>query len=246
MYDTIFEALYGSLGGIMLVAFIASIARCVADLRRPSVDRSRGEGILAIAIGAMLTLVVGFSLNALRDVTGDLFYQQVHFALFYVAFGLILWGFDRVGLIGDHASSAGRARRTITWGAFAVATGAAVLGLLTPDSYRIVSGGGVRYVQQPLFFLPLLVVLFAGAARLPTWLDQARLGTAQPWVAALATFMLLGMLRESTIIPATDQPILDLLLAFGPFTLASLCLYRAASLGAGRQGTSREAVAARP
>ena len=76
MYDAVFEALYWSLGGLMLVAFAAAIARCLADLRRPATDRSGPEGILAIGVGAMLTLVVGFSLNALRGVTGDLFYRR--------------------------------------------------------------------------------------------------------------------------------------------------------------------------
>ena len=245
MYETVFDFLYWSLGGIMLVAFIAAIARSVAGLRRPSADRLQGEGILAIGIGASLTLVVGFSLNALRSVTGDLFYQQVHFALFYVAFGLILWGFDRVGMFGDHSSRPRLAARAIVWAAFAVATGLAVVGLLTPDSYRIVSGGDDRYVQQPLFFLPLFVVLAAGAARLPIWLDTAQRATVRPWLAALAACMLVGMLRESNILPATNQPILDLLLAFGPFTLAALCLYRAASVGAGRPELGREAAAAR-
>ena len=104
----------------------------------------------------------------------------------------------------------------------------------------------MRYVQEPLFFLPLFVVLAAGAARLPSWLDAAQRRTAQPWLAAFAAFTLLGSLRESTIMPATDQPIVDLLLAFGPFTLASLCVYRAASLGTGRREMSREAAVARP
>jgi hypothetical protein len=46
--------------------------------------------------------------------------------------------------------------------------------------------------------------------------------------------MLLGMVRESNILPATNQPIVDLLLAFGPFTLAALCLLRAALVPGGR------------
>ena len=53
---------------------------------------------MAICVGALLTLVAGFSLDALRSATDDLVYQQAHFALFYVAFGLILWGFVLAGL----------------------------------------------------------------------------------------------------------------------------------------------------
>jgi hypothetical protein len=56
--------------------------------------------------------------------------------------------------------------------------------------------------------------------------------------------MLLGMLRESNILPATNQPIVDLLLAFGPFTLAALCLLRAALVPGGRDEVSTEAAPA--
>ena len=246
MYDTVFDALYWSLGGVMLLAFIGTIGRSASDLRRSAGDRSQREATLAVAVGALLTLVVGIGLNGLRSVTGDLFYQQGHFVLFYVGFGLVLWGFDRVGMLGDHASAPGRRRRTITWGAFALSTGAALVGLLTPDSYRIVSGGDVRYVQEPLFFVPLFVVLAAGAIQLPTWLVVAERQTARPWLAALAASMLIGMLREPAILPATDQPIVDLLLAFGPFTLAALFLFRAASVGNARRRISNDAAAISP
>ena len=202
MYDTVFEGLYWLFGGVMLVAFVAAIAKTLADLRRPSVDRSQAAGILAIGLGALVALVVGFGLNALRSATGDLFYQQVHFGLFYVGFGLVLWGFDRAGVLGDPGATRGRTRRMIWWGAFAAATGFAVIGLLSPDRYRVVSGGGVSYVQEPLFFLPLFVALVAGAVGLPSLADPARRRTPRAWLAALAGLMLLGMLRESTIIPA--------------------------------------------
>jgi hypothetical protein len=167
-------------------------------------------------------------------VTGDLFYQQVHFVLFYFGFGAVLWGFDRVGMLGDRASGRGRARRTITWTAFGVATVMALVELLTPDNYRVASHGDVAYVEELLFFLPIFVALTAGAVWLPSWLVAAERQTTRPWLAALAGLLLFGMLRESTVLPSTDQPIVDLLLAFGPFTLAALCLYMAASVRSGQ------------
>jgi hypothetical protein len=234
VYNLAFDLVYWSLGAVMLVAFLATIVRSVADLRRDRDDRSRAVATLAVAIGALLALVAGFGLNALRSITGDLAYQQVHFIAFYVAFGVVLWGFDRVGMTGGPGLSRGRLVRATVWGAFALATAIAVAGLLAPDGYRIVSGGDVRYVQQPVFFLPLFVVLVVGVASLSSWLSAEGRRSARAWLAALAAFMLLGMLREATIIPSSDEPILDLLLALGPFTLAALCLYRAAVVVSGQ------------
>ena len=241
MDDLAFDALYWAFGGVMLLTLAATVARSTADLRHGSVDRSRAEATLVAAVGALLALVVGFGLNGLRSVTGDLFYQQAHFAAFYVAFGLVLWAFDRVGMTGSRTSRAGRVLRTTAWAAFALATVVAMAELLAPEGYRIVSGGDVRYVQQPAFFLPVLVVLVVGTAWLPSWVSGAWRKTTRPWLAAFAAFMLLGILREATIIPSTDEPLLDLLLAFVPFMVAVLCLYRAASDGSGRVRVSQGA-----
>jgi len=230
MYTAVFDGLYWAFGAVMLVALVATIARSAAGLRR-SIDRSRSRATLGIAIGALIVLIVGFALNALRDLTGDLVYQQIHFAAFYVAFGLVLWGFDQAGMAAAPAAVAGRLVRPAVWGAFGIAVVLALIGLLSPDSYKVIGSDGISYVQEPLFFLPVFVVLLVGAASLPSWLDAGRRHTVRPWLAAVATFMLVGMLREATIIASTDQPIVDLALAFVPFTLASLCLYRAASLG---------------
>jgi hypothetical protein len=231
VYNVTFDALYWSFGAVMLLALLATLARSVVGLREGSQARTRAEATLVAAVGALLALVAGFGFNALRPLTGDLLYQQSHFAAFYVAFGLVLWAFDRVGMIGSRETEAGRNVRTLTWGAYGLATVIALAGLLTPDGYRIVTQGDVRYVQQPLFFLPPLVALSVGAAWLPSWALGQRPDPVRRWFALLAAFMLLGMLREATIIPSTDQPVLDLLLAFAPFTLATLCLCRAASLG---------------
>jgi hypothetical protein len=228
VYTAIFDSLYWLLGGVMLVAFIATIRRSLRRVQGSTGDRRQALGTLAISIGALLTLIVGFGLNALRGETGDLFYQQVHFGLFYVAFALVLLGFDLAGMLGDRSARRWNGRRAIAWAAFAAATGVALVALLTPESYRIVSGGDVRYVQEPLFFLPLFVALAVGAADLPSWLDGSQRRTARPWLATVAGLLVLGMLRESTIIPATNQPIADLFLALGPFAVAALCLYRAA------------------
>jgi len=179
MHNVVFEGLYWSLGGAMLVAFVATVARSVADLRRPG-DRTNSQAILAVAVGALLALVVGFTLNSLRPAMGDLVYQQFHFVGFYLAFGLVLWGFDRAGMTGARMSAPGRVLRPVVWGAYLVATAVAVATLLAPDGYRVGSAGGTHYAQLPQFFLPLFVALAVGAAWLPRWrsTDRSRSPTA--------------------------------------------------------------------
>ena len=128
---------------------------------------------------------------------GDLVYQQGHFIAFYVAFGLVLWAFDRAEMTGNRTSRVGRLFRSIVWGAFGAATAVATLALLSPDGYRIATRGDVRYVQEPLFFLPLMVAIAVGAAWLPTWFSGHGRLTVRCWLSTVAAFLLLGMLRES-------------------------------------------------
>ena len=47
-----------------------------------------------------------------------------------------------------------------------------------------------------------------------------------------------GTLREATLIPSTDEPLVDLLLAFVPFTIGAFCLYHAAGVGVRRMPAS--------
>ena len=47
-------------------------------------------------------------------------------------------------------------------------------------------------------------------------------------LAAFAGLALAGMLRESDMIPSSGVPLLDLIIAFGPFTAGAVALWRAA------------------
>jgi hypothetical protein len=238
VYNVVFDGLYWSFGAAILLGCLATLARSVAHLRHASGDRLSAEATIAAASGVLVALVVGVGLNAVRSVIGDLPYQQVHFAAFYLGFALVLWSFDRLEMTGDHAVRHGRVLRAVAWGAFVLATLVVIEQLLTPATYRVVSTGQVRYVQQPQFYLPVFVVLVAGAAWLPRAFPAGREQAARPWLAVFAAFVFLGMLREATLIPSTDEPLVDLLLAFVPFTIGALCLYHAAGVGVRRMPAS--------
>jgi hypothetical protein len=239
MYSMLFDVLYWSFGLVILAFLTAALIRAGRHVDAKDPGRQADVGIAAIAAGALLALVGGFGLNALRPVTGDLFYQQVHFGAFYVAFGMVLWGMLRVRTADLPISAPpGPWFGAAAWTTFLIATVGVGFELLRPDTYRVVSAGGdVRYVQEVSFFLPVFIALAAGAIGLLPLLDDARSSARRraAWLVALAAFMSLGMLREATIVPSFDQPLLDLCAAFVPFTLAAICLYRAAAVSQ-RQG----------
>jgi hypothetical protein len=172
-----------------------------------------------VALGALLTLVAGVGFLELeRAVLIDsLLYQQAHFALFYVAFGLILSGVLATGRQWPIQW------RILWWTGFAMTIAIAAVVLFDPTTYTFTqSGGRVNAVQQAVFYLPLVFVTAAGVLGLPTRAMRTR--PQSIWVALCCGAVLVGLLREATIIPALGDPLLDLLAAFVPFTLGSVCL----------------------
>jgi len=217
MLTTIFDVVYYGLSALMLGVLCYTAVAGFA-LRRALVSppqRHAAVGVSLVALGALLTLVagVGFLELARAALIGDLLYQQAHFALFYVGFGMILSGVLAPG---------GRWRIPL-WVGFAAAIVIAAAFLFNPSSYTFTqSGGHVNAVQQAVFYLPLLYVTAAGALSLPWRAMRSR--PQAIWLALFCAAILVGLLREAAIIPALGDPLLDLLAAFVPFTLGSVCL----------------------
>jgi hypothetical protein len=94
-----------------------------------------------------------------------------------------------------------------------------------PASYTVSRG---RVAQQAIFYLPLVVVLVIGL-ELPLALaareagDRALRG-ARLWFAGFSGLALVGVPPEVTVIPSSGEPLVDLLVAFGPLVLAGFCL----------------------
>ena len=186
--------------------------------------RTAAIGLGWAGLGTLIALVAGVGLDLISPLTDDLLYQQVHFTIFYLGFALLLHGIEALAW-PTAASSSSRRLRWLGRGAFGLAVAVAAVYLYDPASYRV---SGHHVAQQGVFYLPLVVVLVLGAS-VPTAMAFARpseraLRTARLWFATFATLALVGMLRESTLLPSSGEPMVDLLLAFGPFALSGVCL----------------------
>lgn len=180
-----------------------------------ALSRNEALGLSLSALGALLTLVSGvvFTELARAGLVDGLLYQQAHFSLFYVGFGLILYGVIAVG----------KRWRVILWAGFALATVIASAFLFNSSTYTTTqSGSQIHAVQQVVFYLPLFYVTAAGV--LIVLFRAARSSRHLIWFGLFSAAILIGLLSEATIIPSLGDPELDLLVAFGPFALGSFFL----------------------
>jgi hypothetical protein len=213
----IFDLTYYGLSVIML-GMLGSTA-VVGFALRPALgtpgERNEALGVSLAALGALLTLVSGVVFLEIERAGGinDLLYQQAHFALFYVGFALVLYG----------VLATSRRWDLPLWLGFALTTILAAVFLFNPNSYTYAqSGARMHAAQQVVFFLPLFYTTAAGVLLLPLRAARARLHPM--WFALCCAALLVGLLRESRLIPSLGDPELDLLMAFGPFVAAALCL----------------------
>jgi hypothetical protein len=97
--------------------------------------------------------------------------------------------------------------------------------LVDPASYTTSHG---RVAQQTVFYLPLVVVLVIGLVLMLALAAQdagdRALRRARLWFGGFSGLALVGVLREATVIPSSGEPLVDLLVAFGPLVLAGFCL----------------------
>jgi hypothetical protein len=245
-----FELIYYGLAAGLAVVLLAVAVKGLR-LRRELPDRmSRASalGVALAALGVETALVAGVTLDALRPVTGDLLYQQVHFSIFYLGFALLLRGVDQVASSGPtlRPVRVWAVARVGVWIAYAGAVGFSVWLLANAGAAATAQQQAMRHVpQQPAFFLPLLLVLGVSTIVL-AWLATDR-GSERgmrglvAWFSGFTALALVGCLREATIIPSSGEPVVDVLVAFGPFAAGGVCLALAlatlALTGPARLGT---------
>ena len=227
--------------GLALALAVLLVGACAVSARSILVGaagwaRNGSVGLLLAGLGLLASLVVGVGLQAARPVTGDVAYQVVHFAVFYAGFALVLLGSARLAGPGrpDGSSPAARSSRT-RW-----LIGAVLFAAVTAfSSWRLVqgaltaSGAGGAMRQEVSFFLPVLLSLVLAAAVAASGAIRST-GARQRacwWFTAFAGLILVGFLREASILPSLE-PLVDLLAAFGPFVLGGAAVYRAARVTA--------------
>jgi hypothetical protein len=222
-FDATYYALAGALAIIVGYTTILGfrIRRTLVD----STNRDRALGVGLAAIGVAVSLYVGVSMDAMAKsgFIGDLFYQQAHFSIFYLGFGLMLYGIDVMIFSGRHPRI-----RALMWVAYLATVAISAANLLNLATYTISYSGGMQHVaQQQVFFLPLFLVLIFGIIGMQRVASESE-DRAQRWQSIsfglFASLVFVGMLREATIIPSSGDPFVDLLLAFVPFTIGSICL----------------------
>jgi hypothetical protein len=117
---------------------------------------------------------------------------------------------------------------------YAFAVGLSLVYLLNPATYTISYSGTTQHVaQQTVFWIPAFLTLSFGiVALLPAALRSQEVNVRRHafWFVLFATLVLVGLLKEATVIPSSGDPLADLLLAFVPFTAGSLSLYQSSRM----------------
>jgi cytochrome bd-type quinol oxidase subunit 2 len=236
LQNALFEITYFGLGGV-LAGLLLTVVITASRQARAFADPKQRAGSISIAlagVGVAVVLIAGVGLDSIKNITGGAFFQIAHFAAFYAAFGLVLYGADHMAssiLTTDSGALSGHYRplRVGIWTAYVTSLLIAGWLLASAAITAAANGSAGELPQQPIYFLPVLLALgISGLIMLllavrpgePTWL-RSTVG----WFAAFAGLGMIGSLREATIIPSTGNPQLDLLIAFLPFTAGGVCLF---------------------
>ncbi len=221
----------------LILGYTAYLGFRIGQTWDDQTQRRRDLGISLAAVGVVVSLVgsMFFDTLAKSGLIGDLFYQQIHFPILYLGFALVLVGIDAVSSSVNRLK--GSAQENQRWNRIRILIGllyilsvvVSALYLLNPATYTITFTGASQHVaQQQIFFLPLFLTLVVGTLSLPllAFISGETASRRQLfWFGLFAGLLLIGMLREATITPSSGDPLIDLLMAFGPFTIGSFCLY---------------------
>ncbi len=235
-----FDVIYYSLSGTIILTLLCTvfygfkIRRALAD----PLQRNRALGLSLTALGMGVSVIGGVLLTDLArsGALSDLLEQQARFSVFYAGNGLILYGIDATASAARQSDPflSDERRwvllRVLLWASFAIAVLIAALYLFNPGTYTFTYKGNRQHaVQQQVFYLPLFVTTAIGAILLPFLAVRSKDAALRGhliWFGLFAAFVGVGLLRESVIIPLSADPLIDMLVAFVPFTVAgiSLCL----------------------
>lgn len=235
-YNTVYDTIYYSLTvASTLVLIYATFLgfRKRHNLSDPTY-KNQALGIALAAFGFAITIFGGVLLDILtkKGIISDLLFQQLHFPILYVGLAMILFGIDASLLTVQKLFKSVvnnlhvKQQRIFLWGVLIATTAISMFYLFT-----ISVGSSQHVVQQPVFYLPVIFVILVGIIELPILAiisKNSPIRTHLTWFSLSMFLILVGALREATVIPSSGEPLIDLLVAFGPFTAASVCLYLSA------------------
>ena len=200
-------------------------------------DRDKAKGTGLIAAGALIANTGAVSLIAiLRDgMIGGVLYLQVEFLIVFLGFGAVFYGIETI-LLATYSSN-GSARwprskvkqKALISAAYALAVVFSLVYLLNPATYTVSYSGTTHHAaQQTVFWIPAFLALSLGiVALLPAALRSQEVDVRRhaSWFVTFAALVLIGLLKEATVIPSSGDPLTDLLLAFVPFAVGAFSLY---------------------
>lgn len=232
-YNTVYDTLYYALAAASTLMLI--YATFLGFKKRHNFSnptyKNQALGIALAALGFAITIFGGVFLDTLTKsgIISDLLFQQSHFSILYVGLAMILFGIDASlltaqKLFQSHVSNLHvKQQRILLWVVFLATTAISVFYLFT------LSAGPSQHVgQQLVFYLPIIFVILVGIIELPILSvisKNSPLRKILTWFGLSMFLIFVGALREATIIPSSGEPLIDLLVGFGPFTAASVCFY---------------------
>ncbi|HEY6283249.1 MAG TPA: hypothetical protein VIW22_04920 [Nitrososphaerales archaeon] len=225
-----------TLYGLTALVTLVSLGAAILALRRRGSEPSRALGTGLVAIGYAIILGVAISLLALVRAggLGGVQYLQIEFTAAYAGCATLMYGIDRVMF----ANGSGQRKRTLRgalWSMFFVSLGIGFAYLLNPLTFMVTTVGGTQHVaQESVFWLPPSVTLIAGAVGLPAIVrandKDITVRKHSLWLALFFIAIIAGVLKESNAIPSLGDPLVDMLVAFIPFTVGSLCILKSATM----------------
>ena len=232
-YNTVYDTLYYALtvASTLLLVYTTFLGFKKRHNLSDPTYRNQALGIALAALGFAITIFGGVLLDILtkRGIISDLLFQQSHFSILYVGLAMILFGIDASLLTAQKLLHSlvnklhVKQQRILLWGVFIATLAISVFYLFT------LSAGPSQHVSQQLvFYLPVIFVILVGIIELPILAiisKNSPFRKCLTWFSLSMFLILVGALREATIIPSSGEPLIDLLVAFGPFTAASVCLY---------------------
>jgi hypothetical protein len=226
-----FDATYYALVTCMIALLVSTII--VARFSRVK-DRKIAVGTAYFSLGALITLVGSAILLALgrSSALNGFLYQQLQFSTAYAGFAIFLFGLDS-GLLSNQFTGINLKRvRIFVWCSYFLTIAVSSLYLFNPATYKVTIIGSQEHVaQQTVFWYPLFLALVISA--LTAFYISSRKNSVSfrryaIWFGLCCSLILLGTLRESTVIPSAGDPFADLLFAFLPFIAGSFCILMAA------------------
>ncbi len=233
--DRYIDPIYYTLSILILLFLVLAITlsiRATRTIQTPALAKL-AQGVRLAAVGTVIALLGGLLADALLK--NNSIFQQARFGGYYVGFALITWRLSTVARQVQETQALPKLMASpkitgwVMWALFFGTLAIALFYLLNPATFvRNPSGSQIQLV---VYWVPMLTAAGVGAVVLVSLALAVKVSgwrTFLLWSGGFSAFVFIGLLRESQLLPDLGDPLANLLAAFGPFAIGSLCLFLAA------------------